>query len=92
MFARASVAITTCEMPQQFNFSVRTYLDSRAWLNILIAVTSVVAVGIASVVVAIGVFVILVPVMAVTAVAYYFSPNARFGSARHRGTMGNSES
>jgi hypothetical protein len=69
-------------MPQRLRFSVSRRLSFRAWLTILLATALVVAVGIAMAVLAIGIFVILVPAMIVASAVYYVLQRAGFRPVR----------
>lgn len=69
-------------MPQQMRFVVIRRPGFRAWLAILLALALIVAVGIAVSILAIGIFVILVPLMIIGSAVFYLLRRAGFRPAR----------
>jgi len=72
-------------MPRPIRVYVRG-LGFTGWVTVLFALALLVAILIAIAVVAVGIFLFLLPVILVSALAYYLLPRRRARPARHRGT------
>jgi uncharacterized protein (DUF58 family) len=66
-----------CAMTQPREFRIHYRLGLRAWLTLIVALTVAVAILVAISIVAIGVFLFLLPIFVIASVLYYLFPRAR---------------